>query len=166
MIPSTTSGKPTNQTFTVGLVVHFVAAVREVFSTMLGTAVNVASPHNKSHPSPTFDVSAIVGISGQVVGSMVLSFEMETAAKIVAALSGAVVSPKSPDFPDAVGEIANMIAGSAKRNFGATASISIPSIVMGGGHTLARLHDQPCIVIPCNTDLGRFVIEVSVKPNP
>jgi len=156
----------TAQNFTAGMVVHFVSAVREVFSTMLATNVNVATPHHKNNPSPTYDVSAIIGISGQVVGSMVISFELPTAAKIVTALSGTPISPSSPDFPDAVGEIANMVAGSAKKNFGAAASISIPSIVMGGGHTLARLHDQPCIVIPCNTDFGRFVIEVSVKANP
>jgi len=160
-----TTVQSTAKTFTVGMVVHFVTAVREVFSTMLSTTVSVATPHQKHSPSPTYDVSAIIGISGQVVGSMVLSFELATAAKIVAALSGSPISPDSPDFPDAVGEIANMIAGSAKKHFGATASISIPSIVMGGGHTLARLHDQPCIVIPCNTDHGRFVIEVSVKAN-
>lgn len=160
-----TTVQSTAQTFTASMVVHFVSAVREVFTTMLSTTVNVATPHHKNNPSPMYDVSAIIGISGQVVGSMVLCFELQTAAKIAAALSGAPVKPDSPDFPDAIGEIANMIAGSAKRNFGAAASISIPSIVMGGGHTLARLHDQPCIVIPCNTELGRFVIEVSVKAN-
>ena len=163
---STANSKSSAQTFTANMVVHFVSAVKEVFSTMLSTTVNVASPHHKSNPSQSCDVSAIIGISGQVVGSMVLSFELPVAEKIVAALSGMPVSPESPDFPDAVGEIANMIAGSAKRNFGSAASISIPSIVMGGGHTLARLHDQPCIIIPCNTDHGRFVIEVSVKANP
>lgn len=161
-----TQVQSTAQNFTAGMVVHFVSAVREVFSTMLSTPVHVGTPHHKNTPSPSYDVSAIIGISGQVVGSMVLSFELAIAAKIVAALSGAPVPPDSADFPDAVGEIANMIAGSAKKNFGAAASISIPSIVMGSGHTLARLHDQPCIVIPCNSDFGRFVIEVSVKANP
>jgi chemotaxis protein CheX len=151
--------------FTASMVVHFVSAVREVFSTMLGGTISVATPHRKNTPSPSYDVSAIIGISGQVVGSMVLCFDLETAGKVVNALSGTNIPPDHPDFPDAVGEITNMIAGSAKKNFGASASISVPSVVVGGGHRLAKLHDLPCIVLPCNCEFGRFAIEISVKSN-
>ncbi len=69
----------------------------------------------------------------------------------------------TPDFADAVGELANMIAGGAKRHLGNLASITVPSVVIGSGHVIARLTDVPCIVIPCQTDAGSFAVEVSIK---
>ena len=82
---------------------------------------------------------------------MVLSFQKSTAQAIVNAFAGAPIVPDSPDFADAVGELANMIAGSAKTSFGGATSISVPSIILGPGHTIARLHDVPCLIIPCQT---------------
>jgi len=63
-----------------------------------------------------------------------------------------------------VGELANMIAGSAKTSFGGGTNISVPSIILGSGHTIARLHDVPCLVIPCHTPAGDFAVEVNIKP--
>jgi chemotaxis protein CheX len=63
-----------------------------------------------------------------------------------------------------VGELANMIAGGAKKDLGCVASISCPSVVIGPGHTIARLSDVPCIVIPCKTPVGDFAVEINIKP--
>jgi len=160
-----TETPPSPVNFTASMVVHFVTAVREVFSTMLGTTVTVSSPHQKCTPAPTHDVSALIGLSGQVIGSMVLSFNQSTAVNAAAAFSGTSIPADHPDFPDAIGELANMIAGAAKKHFGASASISVPSIIMGSGHSVARLQNVPCIVIPCSTTFGDFAIEISVKAN-
>jgi len=67
------------------------------------------------------------------------------------------------DFADAIGELANMIAGSAKKDLGHTASISVPNVVIGGGHIIARLSEVPCLVIPCRTPVGNFAVEVNIK---
>ena len=146
------------------LIVPFVNSVRSVFSTMVGMATILERPHVKTQPATTFDVSSIIGFSGEFVGSMVLSFQQATAMAIVANFAGAPVPPDSPDFADAVGELANMIAGSAKTSFGGGTNISVPSIIMGVGHTIARLHDVPCLVIPCHTPAGDFAVEVNIKP--
>src|SRR5689334_11473822 len=103
---------------TAGLVAHFVTSVQEVFSTMLGTTVNVGTPFRKKDPVPQYDVSAVIGFSGNVVGSMVLAFTKPTALQIVQTLTGAPVEISSPDFADAIGELGNMVAGAAKKHFG------------------------------------------------
>jgi chemotaxis protein CheX len=148
---------------TAQLVVHFMASIREVLRTMARMDVSVTAPTLKQSPEPTYDVSGIIGFSGEFVGAMVLSFQQKTAVAIVSSFAGMPIAPDSPDFPDAVGELANMIAGSAKKSFGGGTTISVPSIIMGVGHTIARLHDVPCLIIPCHTSVGDFAVEVNIK---
>jgi len=148
---------------TAQLVVHFISSIREVLRTMVHIEVAVGTPTLKQSPEPTYDVSGIIGFSGEFVGAMVLSFQKNTAMAIVSGFAGMPIAPNSPDFADAVGELANMIAGSAKTSFGGGTTISIPSIIMGAGHTIARLHDVPCLIIPCRTDAGNFAVEVNIK---
>jgi chemotaxis protein CheX len=145
------------------LIVPFVNSVRNVFATMVGVATTVERPQLKQQPAPTYDVSSIIGFSGDVIGSVVVSFQREAAEKLVAAFAGGPVQFGTSDFADAVGELANMIAGGAKRHLGDLASITVPSVVIGTGHVVARLTDVPCIVIPCKTDAGSFAVEVSIK---
>jgi chemotaxis protein CheX len=152
---------------TAHLIVHFIGSIREVLRTMAGVTVTIGTPALKTVPLTSYDVSGIIGFSGEFVGSMVLSFQQVTAVAIVGKFAGMPIAPESPDFADAVGELANMIAGSAKTSFGAGTNISVPSIIMGPGHTVARLHDVPCLVIPCDTAEGKFAVEVNIKPlNP
>lgn len=159
------SQAPSVAKFSTGaLVVPFVGSVRSVFSTMVGVETTVGAPSLKSDPAPTHDVSAIIGFSGEVVGSMVLTFQTETARRVVAAFANAPLEPGSPDFADAIGELANMVAGAAKKDLGLPASISVPTVIVGTGHTVARLSDVPCVVIPCSTASGEFSIEVNIKP--
>jgi chemotaxis protein CheX len=145
------------------LIVHFVRSVQEVISTMVGVQTTIGKPHLKAQSTPSYDVSGIIGFSGGVVGSMVVSFQTDAAVKLVARFAGSEFPPESPDFADAIGELANMIAGSAKKDLGAIASISTPNVIIGHGHIIARLADVPCVVIPCHTVAGDFAVEISIK---
>ena len=142
----------------------FITSSQNVFSTMLQIQLNVGEPRVKQHDEPSHDVSGIIGMSGDVVGSVVLSFPNEAAESIVSLFCGEDVGSASPDFADAIGELVNMICGGAKAKFeGKSVSISCPSVVMGPSHTIARPSDTPCVVIPCSTDCGAFVIEVAIR---
>lgn len=146
-------------------IVPFISSVQNVFSTMLNTPVQTGEPVLKSDPGTSYDVSGIIGMSGDVVGSVVLSFPQATAQRVVALFAGTEMDPASGDFTDAVGELVNMVCGGAKAMFGGTKKVSIttPNVVMGPGHKIARLKDLPVILIPCSTDCGEFVIEVGVQ---
>jgi len=143
----------------------FVTSSQNVFSTMLQIQLNINEPRVKQSNEPRHDVSGIIGMSGDVVGSVVLSFPNETAESVVSLFCGEDVTSESPDFADAIGELVNMICGGAKAMFpGKSVSISCPSVVMGHSHTIASQSDTPCVVIPCSTDCGDFVIEVAIRP--
>ena len=146
------------------LISPFVKSVQNVFATMLQLPVEVEDPKIKDGKSTTYDVSAIIGMSGDCVGSVVLSFEQESALRIVALFTGAEASVDSSDFADAVGELVNMISGGAKAMFeGRKASISTPSVVLGANHVVSSQKDVPTIVLPCVTDCGRFAIEIAIQ---
>ncbi len=154
---------PTPPTINPKLIVPFVNSVRNVFATMVGVSTTMDRPRIKTDRAPAYDVSGIIGFSGDVIGTVVVSFQKCAAAKLVEAFAGMAVDPDSPDFADAVGELANMIAGGAKQHLGNAADISIPSVVIGQGHVITRPSDVPCVVIPCKTEVGDFAVEVSVK---
>ncbi len=71
-----------------------------------------------------------------------------------------------PDFADAIGELANMIAGGAKSNFdGLAVTISLPSVVIGDPHEVivtGAPSGAPRLIIPCQTELGQFHVEVAM----
>lgn len=145
------------------LIVPFINSVRQVFSTMVKIPTTVERPHLKTTPAPQYDVSAIVGFSGDIVGSVVVSFQQAAAVAMVSSFAGIEIDPNTPDFADAVCELANMIAGGAKKELGHNASITVPSVIIGTGHQVARLSDVPCLVVPCKTEVGELAVEVNIK---
>jgi chemotaxis protein CheX len=113
------------------------------------------------------DVSGIVTFSGEAVGSVVLSFPIQTAQLVVAALTGAPVDPSHPLFADAIGELTNMVAGSGKSHLGVTARITVPSVVFGAGLPIQSPSNAPCVLIPFTAPAGEFVLEVNImSANP
>jgi chemotaxis protein CheX len=146
------------------MIMPFVQSTKKVFETLVEITPEITKPYLKQGAGATYEVSGMIGFSGEIVGSVVVSFQMETARKLVNAISRMEIDPKSPDFCDAIGELANMIAGSAKDDLGKKASIAVPTVIIGGGHTIGRLTGVPCIVIPCKTPFGEFAVEVNIMP--
>jgi chemotaxis protein CheX len=148
-----------------GYIIPYIESVQSVFTTMLQLEVACGKPTVESSvPTGNYDVSGIIGMSGDVVGAVVLSFPMATAAGTVKQFVGMEVPTDSEDFGDAIGELVNMIAGGAKAKFeGKTVSIGCPSVVVGSDHKVQQMSDATCISIPCRTSCGDFAIEVSIK---
>lgn len=143
----------------------FVKSIQNVFSTMLQLPVTVNTPQIKQDSTPTHDVSGIIGMSGDVIGTVILSFKTDSAESIVALFCGEKLESGTADFADAVGELVNMVSGGAKALFldSKDVSISCPSVIVGKDHGVALPSDVPCVVIPCSTDCGEFVIEVAIR---
>jgi chemotaxis protein CheX len=158
--------KSPTQSINAKLILPFMNAVREVFQKMANVSIAVGKPYLKVDAGATYDVCGIIGFSGEIAGAVVVSFSNATAEKLVEAFAGTKFTSADPDFSDAVGELANMIAGSAKQQLEASASISLPSVVIGKGYLVASMSNVPCLVIPCSSALGDFAVEVSIKRNP
>ena len=144
----------------------FVKSVQNVFGTMLQLTVQVDEPQLKKDEDPSFDVSAIIGMSGDIDGSVVLSFPTTTAERVIALFTGEEMTTDDPDFADAIGELVNMVTGGAKGQFeGKRVNITCPSVVVGQAHRVFSRKDVVCITIPCDCDCGNFNVEVSIIEN-
>ena len=55
------------------------------------------------------------------------------------------------------------LTGSAKGSLDTVARISVPSVIIGRGYTVATLSSVPCLVIPCQCVHGEFTLEVCIK---
>lgn len=130
---------------------------------MLQLPVSVGTPGIKSTSTPTYDVSGIIGMTGDVEGTVVLSFPTATAERAVALFTGMELSADHEDFADAIGELVNMVSGGAKAQFdGKQVGISTPTVVVGSGHNVYGRKSMTCIEIPCTCDIGEFNVEVSL----
>lgn len=146
----------------VRLINPFIAAIGNVFETMVNIKVTVGKPTLKSDEMVSADVSGVIGLSGDVQGCVVLSFSEDVACKLAGAFSGQEMTMDHPDFADAIGELANMVAGNAKKDFcGFKANISLPSVITGAGHTVSQSKAFPYLIIPCSTPIGDFRVEVA-----
>lgn len=145
-------------------IIPFIKSVQNVFETMLQLPVEVGAPTLRKEPSPGFDVTGIIAMSGDVEGNIVLSFPTATAERVVSLFTGTTITKGHEDFADAVGELLNMISGGAKAQFaGKSVSISCPSVVIGASHTVFGSKELVGIKIPCNSDCGEFCVEVAMK---
>ncbi len=145
----------------------FLLAIKNVFDTMLDMPFNLGKPILKPDNRPLYDVSSMIGLSGNITGCVVINMSSQLAMALVEALTGQKVNDVDDDCMDAIGEISNMITGNAKKDFPSTnTSISIPSVVVGKHKTLYPT-GLPIISIPCETSFGRMMVDIALKcPKP
>ncbi len=141
----------------------FLEAVRSVFATMIHIDVTMGQPLI-TDVLPRYDISGVIGMTGDVVGSVVLGFPSPVARVVVGKFAGSDYALESADFADALGEIVNMVSGAAKAKFeGRNVSISTPSVVVGPGHTIARPARSACISLPCRAYCGEFCLDIAIR---
>jgi chemotaxis protein CheX len=130
---------------------------------MIDIPFKLGKPSLKKDRLPTHEISAIIDLSGNITGCVVINMNKKIAFEMVSALIGDEVTELDDDCTDAIGEIANMVAGNAKTDFpGSDNSISVPSVIVGQ-HKVSYPTGLPIISIPCETNNGQFVIEVALK---
>ncbi|MGM0461035.1 MAG: chemotaxis protein CheX [Fibrobacterota bacterium] len=148
----------------VSYVNPFLKATKETFKTMVGVDAEMEKPIVKQNAKHHYDVSGVIGLSGEAQGTISISFEKKTSLKIVSKLLGTEIKIVGADLTDGIGEIANIIAGYAKQYLTEfKVDISLPNVVIGRSHELAAPSGVSTIVVPFNCDLGTFAVEVALK---
>ena len=95
-----------------------------------------------------WDISGLIGLSGEVIGAVAISMSDQTAVSITKSLTGKDHSAFDTDVTDAVGEIINIIAGNVKKDFEEELriKISLPSIVKGKNHSIVWPSEKTRII--------------------
>lgn len=139
----------------------FIIAVSKTLETMVGCKVVREPPQIKKDRSALYPVSGIIGLSGTIVGTVVLTMSENLALKSASAMLMEDYKEFSPDVFDAVGELTNVIAGNAKAQLEEyKLSLSLPNVIYGQNTELRFPERCQPISIPFQTSHGPMAIEI------
>jgi chemotaxis protein CheX len=144
----------------------FLNGTLEVLKKMAFIDAVPGKPHVKTDETAMGDVSGIIGITGDAIGSLALSFSGKCICKIASNMLGEEFHEVTRDIIDATGEITNMISGASRtqmEKMGMSVYAAIPTVVHGANHTITHILKSPSIVIPFSTAAGIFVVDVCIK---
>ncbi len=142
----------------------FLVASMGLFREYLGVSCTAGQPFLNKEPARLPEVSGIIGLAGDTVGAVVLSFERDTAIRMVSKLSNKPYAALGSEVIDGVGELVNIIAGNAKRDLtDFRLAISLPGVIIGDHYRINWPQGVAVITIPFESDLGHFSVSVSLK---
>ena len=141
----------------------FLTSALAFFRDYLGMQIENGMPYLEPEPENIGGISGIISLTGDVRGSIVLNFPRATAFEVAGAFAGISFRAVSKVFIDAVGEMVNIVAGSAKQHTESRIDISVPGVVVGDNYKLCWGQDIPVVAIPLGTPYGPLRILVSIK---
>jgi len=148
----------------VSYVNPFVMSTIETLKKMLNIESTAGKLSLKDSAVHSYDITGVIGLSGEAQGSICLSFPQAIAFKAVSALLGMPVTAMGDDVSDGIGELVNIVAGNAKQYLTKyNLSISLPKVIIGKDHSVASITGIPTIVVPIVSSLGEFAMEISLK---
>jgi chemotaxis protein CheX len=144
----------------------FINGTLEVLKKMAFIDAVPGKPYLKKDEFAHGDVSGIIGITGDAIGSLSLSFSEECICGIVSNMLGEEYHSVNADILDAVGEITNMVSGASRtqlEKMGMSVFAAIPTVIHGKNHTITHILKSPSIVLPFSTRIGKFVVDFCIK---
>ncbi|ABF41922.1 conserved hypothetical protein [Candidatus Koribacter versatilis Ellin345] len=138
---------------------EFVATTQEPVLQMLFRT----DAHNSSGCS---EVTAVVGIAGEVCGVLNFACDSCAARKIAARMLGIDEAEAGDQQFDAIGEICNMIAGNFKSKLpgiGEKCMLSVPTIVVGSNYRLRALSGKRRLEYRCLFESAPLRVALEVQ---
>ena len=117
-------------------------SAREVFDIMLGTRLQPFEPSADEPSVSQREFTALVGLAGSLCGVLSIRCNNQAARTMASKMLGMPPEEVDNDSWDALGEIANMIAGNFKgklSGFGNHCMLSVPTIIVGSDYETRSL---------------------------
>ena len=150
----------------VDIIQSFASATAEAFEQMCNLDLETKKPYIKKVGTSIWGVSGVIGITGDVAGVVVMTLPEETALKAIAAFIGETYTKIDADVVDGIKELTNIIVGTAKAKLddrGYQYNFSLPKVVVGHNYITDQGENSNVIVIPFNSEIGEFILDISVK---
>ena len=145
----------------------FIDSVHNLFKTMLSAKVEQGDIGVVKGVKTPHEITALIGLSGLAKGTVALSFTAETAIGMVGRMLGIEASALDETVTDGVGEIVNIVAGSAKSKFktkdGTPIDLSLPNVVKGKDYTIEYPSQAVWLEVPFSSEFGKFSLRVTFE---
>jgi chemotaxis protein CheX len=143
----------------------FVDGTREILRVQCFTEAKPLKPFVKrTGPKVTFDIAGVIALnSAAFTGSIALCFPAAVFLGLMSKMLSEEFKTITPDMQDGAAELLNMIFGHAKRILNEQnykIDKAIPTVIRGEKMELQHLSTSPVMVIPFETPLGVFHVEI------
>ncbi len=138
-------------------------ATEEIFSTMIFLDLSSGEPVVQGKEDLGCHVSAMIGLSGDFNAMLGIHCPAQVGMAIGGAMLGMELEEVGEDTRDALGEIANMLAGGLKEAFAhenTDLCLAIPTTISGTSYKISAPTGSNRILIPFDIEAGRFYIDL------
>jgi len=145
----------------------FASAVVMVFQKEFGMNVMRDSLALQQGPLRGADVNTIIGVTGQLEGQVIYTFDERVALRIASALMGEAVEELDELAKSAVAELGNIITGNAAIGLsenGYNCILTPPTLLTGKELIVTTF--TPVLNIPFSTDFGSVTVHVALRERP
>ncbi len=145
----------------------FIESVTNTFSTMLDCDPEKNEIKIVNEMVDPKNITALIGISGAMTGTVSLGFPKATAKACVEALMGGmeIEDDDEDTLIDGISELVNIIGGSAKSKFDKDPplELSLPNVVTGANYHVRVQSGTMCIDVQFKSKLGNFSLRVTLR---
>lgn len=146
----------------------FIEATVDTLKQMAHMECNRTGLSVKMDGSTKGYISGAMGLSGPAEGFVAVTFQDRLARKIVCRMLQVQPGEETEDdIRDAVGEVMSMIAGQAKAELVHTDhafQLSLPTVIVGGPHSVGKVRGTPVVVIEFTTEGEKFEVMICLIP--
>ncbi|MFZ5985949.1 MAG: chemotaxis protein CheX [Bacillota bacterium] len=144
----------------------FLTAVKNILESYSIEGIKRGNISKKDNMNVDLDITAVVGLIGGIRGNVAYSLSQETAKGIVSAMMmGAPVEEMDSLARSAIGELSNMITGTASgilAQDGAMVDITPPSIIFGK-EMYFIISSVETISVDMDTPYGKIEINIGLE---
>ncbi len=140
-----------------------IDGTKEVFSTMLMVELETGKIIDGSGGDVDSNLTSMLGLGKDIKGMLAVHCPAAVAKDITGTFLGVEVTELGDDVKDAIGEIANMVAGSLKIFFqehDITIELAIPTTVVGRSFKTAGMSGAKRTAVPFIMNGTTFLIEL------
>lgn len=143
----------------------FYKATLDVLKLMLDVNVEQGTISVVEGLIPSREANVILGVTGDLRGSILFSFPKDMTLEMVYIMSGMKMDEIDNFVSSALGEVANIIGGNALSNLAAVNYICdiVPPQVLIGTYQSVSMANEKAIRIPLITKIGEFDITIYLK---
>ncbi len=145
---------------------YIIDSTQEIFSSMIMLEVTPGQPYERAHEPLRNSISGIIGLAGSTKGLLAIHLPNSAALAVTTAFLGMEVEEIDDDVRDAIGELANMVAGNLKSALdpsGSDIKLSMPSAVHGEEYSIDCLANSQTVTVPFSFNGDNFLVELQFR---
>ena len=138
----------------------FLAGVKKYFHQTAGEEILVGTPYLVENTMPAAQYySGVIAVSGRHKGIVYFTSPGDMIRRVLVLMGEPDISESN--MMDLVGEVANTIAGNARKKFGERFEISVPFVIRGAPDEIMLPRQNRSFVIPLEWKMHKAAIVVS-----